>query len=114
MNKLFFITLVVGGLLLLDSPEAAASDEMRRQYQSRSYHYSGRHRYEPYRHRSYRRHYYSERLARAHHMPYWLQHKNSFGHWYGGSLYRRDVYLSWQQLFAIYLWETSRYRHHGH
>lgn len=114
MNKLFLTALLVGGLFLLNSPEAAASDDGLRQYAPRSYDYSHRYDYEPYRRHSYRRDHYSARHARPHHMPHWLQRERSFRRWYQHSPLRRNKYLSWYRLFDFYRWESSRYRHHGH
>ncbi len=104
MNKLLFISLVAGGLLLLDSPEAAAKHAVRSDYMPRTYQYTD----------SYRRDYYGHRHARSHRLPRWLQHERSFRRWYSHSHYRRNEYLSWYRLFDIYRSETSRYRHHRH
>lgn len=109
MNKIFFITLIAGGLLLLISPEAAAKHAVRPDYMPRTYQHT-----DTYYRDSYRRDYNGHRHARSHRMPRWLQHERSFRRWYRHSHHRRNAYVSWYRLFSIYRWETSRYRHHGH
>ncbi len=85
MNKIITVALVAGGLLLLDSPEAAAHKEVRNVYQP-SAHYRVEHR-------------------RARHMPYWLKRDKAFRRWYKRTKVRRYRYMSWHRLYDIYLWE---------
>lgn len=89
MNKIITVALIAGGLLLLDSPEAAAHKQVRTVYQPSAH--------------------YRLELRRAEHMPRWLRRNRSFRQWYGHSDFRRNRYLAWHQLFDIY----SRERHFG-
>lgn len=91
MNKIITVALMAGGLLLLDSPEAAAHDE------SRYSHYS--------------KHYQAD-LHRRHQMPRWLKRDRAFRHWYKHSRLRRHSQLSWHRLFDIYQWEKVDRRMH--
>ena len=96
MNKILTIALIAGGLLLLESPEAAAHKEVRIAYPpSVHYHVESR---------------------RAKHMPYWLYRKKSFRRWYRNSRLRRNRHLSWNQVFDIYRWERFQAKAHrrGH
>ena len=86
MNKIITVALLAGGLLLLDSPEAAAHKEVRNTYQPSSY--------------------YRVETRRAKHMPYWLKRNKSFRHWYKHSRLRKNRHLAWHQLFDIYRWES--------
>ncbi len=85
MNKVITLALIAGGLLLLDSPEAAAHKEVRNVY-SPSAHYRVEHR-------------------RAKYMPYWLKRDKAFRRWYKRTKVRRYRHLSWHRLYDIYLWE---------
>jgi|GEM_PF-1203673 len=120
MNKIIISTVIACGLLLLDSPEAAAHQENYTQQRSHSdkrsnTHYRDRHGrrtenrdYYSNRYRdSYRRDYNWTKLTRAKKMPRWLKHDRSFKHWYEHSRLRRDRLLSWIQLFDIYRWEYA-------
>lgn len=98
MNKLLISALIIGGLLLLDSPEAAADREVRHQYWSPHYGYTSYH-------REYRR---------AHRMPRWLKRDGSFRHWYQHSRLRRNHHLSWDRLFDIYRWEHFHLHYRRH
>ncbi len=86
MNKLMTTALVAGGLMLMNSPEAAAHKEVRTVYQPPAY--------------------YQVDVRRTHHMPSWLKRDRSFSRWYTHSPLRRDRRLAWSQLFDIYRWES--------
>jgi hypothetical protein len=114
MNKLILTTVMACGLLLLESPEAAAHEEsysqQRSQHVDRSDYYrrdaQGRH---EYRHHGYRHDYHSKHKARKakreSQMPRWLRKDRSFRHWYEHTRLRSDRHISWNQLFDIYRWE---------
>jgi len=87
MNKIITVALIAGGLLLLDSPEAAAHKEVRNSYQSSSHF-----RYD---------------TRRAKHMPRWLKRNKSFRHWYRQTRLRKNKRLAWHRLFDIYRWERA-------
>ena len=89
MNKLMTTALVAGGLMLINSPEAAAHKEVRNVYEPPAY-------YQPVRHADYRR---------SKHMPRWLKRDHSFRKWYKHTRLSRDRRLAWNQLFDIYRWE---------
>lgn len=92
MNKVMMTALLAGGLMLMNSPEAAAHKEARHVYQPPAYYY-----YDTYR---------SER------MPRWLRHNHSFKKWYRHSSLRRNHRIGWGELFDIYRWER-RYGYRG-
>lgn len=92
MNKIITVALIAGGLLLLDSPEAAAHKEVRNTYQP-SY-------------------YYRVETRRAKHMPYWLKRNRPFRQWYKHSRLRKNHHLAWHQLFDIYRWESAYARNY--
>ena len=97
MNKVLLTALLAGGLLLLDSPEAAAHKEVRNFHAPPAW-------------------YYMEH-RRAKHMPYWLKRDKSFRRWYKRTHVRRYRHLAWHRLYEIYLWEREyrwRHRHHDH
>jgi hypothetical protein len=85
MNKLMIAAVIAGGLLLIDSPEAAAHQEVRNVHKSHAYTYIEAH--------------------RPHRMPVWLKRNKAFRHWYARTPLRRDRVLAWHQLFEIYSWE---------
>ena len=85
MNKVMMTALLAGGLMLVNSPEAAAHKEARHVYQPPAYYY-----FDAYR---------SER------MPRWLRHNHSFSKWYRHSSLRRNPRIGWGELFDIYRWE---------
>jgi len=93
MNKLMTTALVAGGLMLMNSPEAAAHKEVRNVYQPSAYNL-------PYKRIDERR---------SHDMPRWLKRDHSFRKWYKRTPLKRDRRLAWNQLFDIYRWE----RHWG-
>ena len=93
MNKLMTTALVAGGLMLMNSPEAAAHKEVRNVYEPPAYYQTGRH-------ADYRR---------SRDMPRWLKRDRSFHKWYKHTRLKRDRRLAWNQLFDIYRWE----RHWG-
>ena len=85
MNKLMTTALIAGGLMLMNSPEAAAHKEVRTVYQPPAYyHFDAR---------------------RSEHMPRWLKRDHSFRQWYRHTRLKRDRHLAWNQLFDIYRWE---------
>jgi len=85
MNKLMTTALIAGGLMLMNSPEAAAHKEVRNVYQPPAY--------------------YHIDARRSDHMPRWLKRNHSFRKWYSHSRLKRDRRLAWNQLFDIYRWE---------
>jgi len=92
MNKIITVALVAGGLLLLDSPEAAAHKEVRTVYPPSTY--------------------YRVATPRAKHMPNWLKRNRSFRNWYKHTRLRKNRRLAWYQLFEIYRWERfDRMKH---
>jgi hypothetical protein len=123
MNKIVISTVIACGLLLLDSPEAAAHEET--YSQQRSHHGDrvdsykrdkhGRQSYnrEGYR-GDYRPDYYGAKQTRARKMPRWLKKDRAFRRWFEHTRLQRNRHLSWNQLFDIYRWEYSyaRYRRH--
>ncbi len=92
MNKIITVALIAGGLLLLDSPEAAAHKEVRSAYQPSPY--------------------YRLELRRTKHMPHWLKHNRSFRKWYKHTHLRRIRHLAWHELYDIYRWERADARKH--
>jgi len=93
MNKIITVALIAGGLLLLDSPEAAAHKEVRTVYQP-SAHYRVEHR-------------------RVRHMPRWLKRDRAFHRWYKRTHLRKYRRMSWNRLYEMYLWErVYASRHH--
>ena len=95
MNKIITVALIAGGLLLLDSPEAAAHKEARTVYQPSVY--------------------YRVETRRVKHMPYWLKRNVSFRRWYKHTRLRKNRHLAWHQLYDIYRWERvyARYDRRG-
>ena len=87
MNKVVTAALIAGGLMLLNSPEAAAHKEVRNLYQPQAYHYS---RYD---------------FHRAHKMPRWLKRNKAFRHWYRHTPLKHDSRLAWAQLHDIWRFE---------
>ena len=87
MNKLMTAAVIAGGLMLVNSPEAAAHKEVRVEYQPPAYHYT------------------RIDVRRPKHMPRWLQRDRYFRAWYRHTPLRRDVRLAWHQLFDIYRFE---------
>ena len=83
MNKMLTVGLIAGGLLLLDSPEAAAHKEVRSVYRAPAY--------------------YHVEHRRAKHMPYWLKRNKSFRRWYKRTHLRKYRRLSWHRLYDMYL-----------
>jgi hypothetical protein len=94
MNKVMTTALIAGGLMLINSPEAAAHKEVRHTYQAPAYYY----------------YYPGVDVRRPRHMPRWLQRNHSFRDWYRHTPLRRNVRLAWGELFDIYRWE----RRYGH
>ncbi len=116
MNRVLLSTLVACGLLLLDSPEAAAHEGTIRQHRVQAYDYSDKYRRDSYRRDShsrdgYRRDHYNAKINRAKRMPRWLKRNKSFRSWYDHTRLSRNRYLSWDQLFDIYYWERRYFRY---
>ena len=89
MNKVMMTALIAGGLMLVNSPEAAAHKEVRHTYQTPAYyHYD-----------------YDADARRSKHMPRWLKHNDSFRRWYKHTQLKRNPRLAWNALFDIYRWE---------
>ena len=109
MNKLMTAALLAGGLMLLNTPEAAAHTEVRYSYESPPYYDN---------HRGY---YRGTDMRRSGHMPRWLKRNESFRKWYRHSSLKRHQRLAWGELFDIYRWERrygnrydKRYDHDDH
>ena len=85
MNKLMTAAVIAGGLMLLNSPEAAAHKEVRHVYQPPAYSYVD--------------------MSRPQHMPRWLKRNKAFRHWYRHTPLRHDRRIAWRTLFDIYSWE---------
>jgi hypothetical protein len=85
MKKLITAAVIAGGLMLLNSPEAAAHTEVRNMYQPPA------------------RVFYETR--RSNHMPSWLKRDRNFRHWYSRTRLRHDRRLAWFQLYDIFRWE---------
>jgi len=118
MNKIFFSALIACGLLLLDSPEAAAHEERYTQERGSGYSFSDNHRRDRhsrdyYSRERYRDH-YGAKQKRAKKMPKWLKRNRSFRHWFEHTRLQKNRYLSWHQLFDIYRWEFSYARYQKH
>lgn len=107
MNKVLLSTLLVGSLLLLNSPEAAADREVRDPHWQAEYRHYRPYKRDHHAYRKYRRDYQYARHRRSHTMPHWLHDNRSFRRWYGRSQLRHDRRLSWYRLFDAY-----RYGHH--
>ena len=115
MNKVLIGSILACGLLLLESPEAAAHDEKGRQHRPPAYSHA-----HEYRRDSHSRDYYSRNNARdvrydkkhnrANKMPKWLKHDRSFRRWLDATGLDRNRYVTWHQLFDIYSWERSYLR----
>lgn len=127
MNKILTIALIAGGLLLLESPEAAAHKEVHIKQHPQVHQYSdsygrksyrrGHRRHDNYRHYDRRFDYYSHdyrglKYKRARHMPRWLQRERSFIRWYDHSSLRRNRHIAWRVLFDIYRAEHRYQRRH--
>lgn len=96
MNKVITTALIAGGLLLINSPEAAAHKEVRLTHQAPSYH-----------------HYYrGVEVRRAGHMPRWLHRNDAFRRWYRHTPLKRNYRIGWGRLFEIYRWERRYDRHY--
>lgn len=92
MKKIPAVALALVGLLVLQSPEAAAhQDRFMTRQSSPCHHLEQRHR---------------------HAMPHWLKRNRSFRHWYKQTGLRRNRHLSWHQLFDIFQWQTIVGREH--
>ena len=88
MNKLMTAAVLAGGLMLLNSPEAAAHKQVRNVYQPPAYAHA--------------------EWRRPHHMPGWLKQQRAFRHWYRHTPLKRDRRLAWHQLYEIFRWEHRR------
>jgi len=85
MNKLMMTAVIAGGLMLMNSPEAAAHQLVYNVHQSNTH--------------------TRIEVRRPDHMPRWLKRDKGFRHWYARTPLRRDRLLAWQQLFDIFRWE---------
>lgn len=94
MNKLVFATLLAGGLLLANAPDAAAHSEVRNIHIVPTRHHVVVH--------------------RAEHMPRWLKRNKSFRHWYRHSPLKWRRHLSWHELYDVFVWERAGYRNRGY
>ena len=89
MNKVMTTALIAGGLMLINSPEAAAHKEVRHTHQAPAYYY----------------YYPGVDVRRPRHMPRWLHRNDSFRRWYRHTPLRRNLRIAWDELFDIYRWE---------
>ena len=91
MNKVMTIVVIAGGLMLMNSPEAAAHKTVHNVYQPPAY-------YQAY-----------GRIVerRAHQMPRWMKRDKSFRNWYARTPLKHNRRLDWYELFNIYRWERS-------
>jgi hypothetical protein len=88
MNKVMTTALIAGGLMLINSPEAAAHEEVRHTHQAPAYYY-----------------YPGVDVRRPRHMPRWLHRNHEFRYWYRHTPLRRNLRIAWHELFDIYRWE---------
>ncbi|MCH9694611.1 MAG: hypothetical protein K0U72_08895 [Gammaproteobacteria bacterium] len=116
MNKILTTAILAGGLLLLDSPEAAAHTVVKNKHRPPAQHYVDHRDRDGYRGQQYRRDYYDRnaRHGRVGKMPRWLKKKKSFRRWYKETPLRKSRRLTWNQLFEIYRWERAYFRYHRH
>lgn len=96
MNRIFVIALLVGGALMIDSPEAAAHKSAHNVYAPPARHHVETH--------------------RARHMPAWLWRDRAFRHWYHYTPLRHNHRIGWHGLYELFLWDqaTARYREPRH
>ena len=94
MNKVMTTALIAGGLMLINSPEAAAHTEVRHTHQPPAYY----------------QYYPGVDVRRPQHMPRWLHRNDSFRRWYRHTPLRRNIWVAWEELYSIYRWE----RRYGH
>jgi len=113
MNKVLIGSILACGLLLLESPEAAAHEERGAQYRSLAYdHARYSHSRDYYSRNAYRGERHDKRHKRAKKMPSWLKHDRSFRRWLDNTRFDRNRYVTWYQLFDIYVWERSSHRYY--
>jgi hypothetical protein len=114
MNKVLIGSILACGLLLLESPEAAAHDEKGRHHRSPANYHAYDYRRDSRRHDYRSRNTYSgerydkrndRRHTRTKKMPNWLKHDRSFRRWLDATRLDRNRYVTWHQLFEIYSWE---------
>ena len=101
MNKTIVLIFIALGLLLIDTPDAAAHDKSWTAYRVPPH----------YRHETHCRDHGHALPVHASRMPRWLKEDRSFRHWYQHSRLQHNRYLSWHELFDVYRWEVSRDRH---
>ena len=116
MNKVLIASILACGLLLLESPEAAAHEEKGRQHRptanNHAYDYRRNfdrdsHSHDYYSRNTYRGERHDKRHKREKKMPNWLKHDRSFRRWLDDTHLDRNRYVTWYQLFDIYLWDHS-------
>lgn len=93
MNKMMIAAVIAGGLMLMNSPEAAAHKK-----EVRNVHWVPA--------------YVHIELRRSERMPRWLKRNKAFRHWYANTSLRRDRRIAWDQLYDIYRWEARWGRSH--
>jgi len=86
MNKMMIAAVIAGGLMLVNSPEAAAHKEVRNAHPAHGYAHA--------------------EVRRSKHMPGWLKRHKAFRHWYAHTSLKRDRRLAWDQLYDIFRWEA--------
>lgn len=125
MNKVLFSVVLACGLLLLDSPEAAAHDGVKSQHRVQTHETHNRGSYRVVRHRddhrysynsSYRDHrdYRGPKYRRDKKMPRCLEYNRSFRQWYEHTRLRKERHLTWHQVFDIYYREHNYTRYRSH
>jgi len=117
MNKVLIGSILACGLLLLESPEAAAHEEKGRQHRPPAHNHSydyrrDSHSYDYYSRNIDRGERHDKRHRREKKMPSWLKRDRSFRRWLDDTRLDQNRYVTWYQLFDIYRYERSypRYR----
>ena len=119
MNKVLIGSILACGLLLLQSPEAAAHEQKAKQHRSPAHYYANDYRRDSHSHDYYSRNSrrderHDKGSRRAKKMPKWLKHDRSFRRWLDSTRLDRNRYITWHQLFDIYSWERSYFRNRGY
>ncbi len=115
MLKLLSSAIITAGLMFINVPEAAAHTEARSTHVVPAYavdHRRDRHSRDFYQRNSYDRDFFTHK--RGYRMPKWLTRQKSFWRWYNKTPLRRYRFLTWDQLYDIYLWERSYFLKHRH
>jgi hypothetical protein len=119
MNKVLIATVLACGLLLLESPEAAAHEGTGSHYRQVDRDRSDAHRRDTHSRDYYTRNVYrgerhDKRDQRAKKMPKWLKHDRSFGRWLEYTRFQYNRHITWNELFDIYRWERYYFGNRRH